>query len=270
MSNVRVDVGYTIKDGVEIKFRSPVDCSKVTGLIVYYPGLDRKKTSKVFAFADAHGNNVGDIDHLFAENAVVKVILDVTTGMAFVQNADTNAYLEAQFKGKAPVSHLEDKTNPHGVTAVQVGSAPAVESAEHPGCYYRTVDGVAEWINPPMELGVEYRTTDRYKGKPVYTKLDNFGEGPAEGVQEAYNLYSYHDGDDIHNPFYVFRNQITLERDSDAEGVNFTSIPLPFKSDSKEVFGCVETHYSMGWVRVTSVAGDFSDYDVYAQLWYYY
>lgn len=105
MSNIRVDVGYTIKDGTEIKFRSPVDCSAITGLIVYYPGSNGNITSKVFAFADAHGNNVGDIDHLFAENVVVKVILDVTTGMAFVQNADTNAYLEAQFASKAPAGY---------------------------------------------------------------------------------------------------------------------------------------------------------------------
>lgn len=27
-----------------------------------------------------------------------------------------------------------------------------------------------EWVNPPMELGVEYRTTERWGGKPVYTK----------------------------------------------------------------------------------------------------
>ncbi len=97
MPNIRVDVGYTIKDGSEIKFKSPVDCSVITGLVVYYPTDEGKTVSKVFAFADAHGNNVGDIDHLFAENVVVKVILDVTTGMAFVQNADTNTYLENRF-----------------------------------------------------------------------------------------------------------------------------------------------------------------------------
>ena len=118
MSNIRVDVGYTIKDGAEIKFRSPVDCSQVTGLIVYYPGADGNTTSKEFAFADAHGNNVGDIDHLFAENVVVKVILDVTTGMAFVQNADTNAYLEG---------HIQSKNNPHGVTAEQIGAVAKSE-----------------------------------------------------------------------------------------------------------------------------------------------
>lgn len=107
MSNIRVDVDYTIKDGTEIKFKSPVDCSQVTGLIVYYPGVNGNTVSKVFVLSDAHGNNVGDINHLFAENVAVKVILDVTTSMAFVQNADTNAYLEAQFAKKAPASGFE-------------------------------------------------------------------------------------------------------------------------------------------------------------------
>ncbi len=92
--NIRVDLNYPIKDGTEVVFRSPVDCSQVTGLKVYY---DNGNASQEFVFADAHGNNVGDIDHLFAENVAVKVILDVTTGMAFVQNADTNAYLEGRF-----------------------------------------------------------------------------------------------------------------------------------------------------------------------------
>lgn len=33
-----------------------------------------------------------------------------------------------------------------------------------------------EWVNPPMSLGVEYRTTERWNGKPVYTKLLNCGK----------------------------------------------------------------------------------------------
>ena len=35
-----------------------------------------------------------------------------------------------------------------------------------------------EWINPPMELGTEYRTTERYLGKPVYCKVVDFGTAP--------------------------------------------------------------------------------------------
>ena len=97
MANIRVDINETIKDGSEIVFRSPADCSAITGLIVYYVAEDGAAASKEFVLSDAHGHNVGDIDHLFAENVVVKVILDVTHGMAYVQNADTNAYIERTF-----------------------------------------------------------------------------------------------------------------------------------------------------------------------------
>ena len=39
-----------------------------------------------------------------------------------------------------------------------------------------------EWVNPPMQVGVEYRTTERYKSKPVYTKLHYFGEATNDKV----------------------------------------------------------------------------------------
>ena len=94
--NVRVNLNYAIYDGAEIVFKAPCDASEVTGLIVYYPG-DGGMVSSVFAFADAHTNDLGDIDHLFAAGAVVKVILDTDTNMAFIQNAATNAYLENRF-----------------------------------------------------------------------------------------------------------------------------------------------------------------------------
>lgn len=106
--NIIVDLNYPIKDGTEVVFRSPVDCSQVTGLLVNYYE-NGKPGSKEFAFADANGNNVGDIDHLFGEDVPVKVILDVTKkSMAFVQNADTNAYLEGRF------AELEDKIGTGG------------------------------------------------------------------------------------------------------------------------------------------------------------
>lgn len=40
------------------------------------------------------------------------------------------------------------------------------------------------WDHPPMELGVEYRTTERYLGKPVYTKLVDCGTIPAQGTHK--------------------------------------------------------------------------------------
>lgn len=38
-----------------------------------------------------------------------------------------------------------------------------------------------EYVNPPMKLGVEYRTTERYLGYPVYVKLINLGSLPNAG-----------------------------------------------------------------------------------------
>ena len=42
-----------------------------------------------------------------------------------------------------------------------------------------------EWVNPPMQLGVEYRTTERYLGKPVYVQLMDFGRAPAQGTMKS-------------------------------------------------------------------------------------
>lgn len=37
---------------------------------------------------------------------------------------------------------------------------------------------VEEWVEPPMAVGVEYRTAERFEGKPVYAKLVDFGALP--------------------------------------------------------------------------------------------
>lgn len=42
-----------------------------------------------------------------------------------------------------------------------------------------------EWVNPPMQLGVEYRTTERYLGKPVYVKLIDCGNLPDGTTKEV-------------------------------------------------------------------------------------
>ena len=95
--NVRVDLSTPIYDGMEVVFKAPCDAAQVTGLNLYYQ-KDGVQESQQFAFADANANDVGDIDALFATGAVVKVILDLETNMAFIQNADTNSYLENRFK----------------------------------------------------------------------------------------------------------------------------------------------------------------------------
>lgn len=42
-----------------------------------------------------------------------------------------------------------------------------------------------EYINPPMSLGVEYRTVERYLGNPVYVKLVNVGAAPNNSEKQV-------------------------------------------------------------------------------------
>ena len=55
-----------------------------------------------------------------------------------------------------------------------------------------------EWINPPMQLGVEYRTAERHNGQPVYAKAISFGKAPnasskdiSHGIENFGQLVSY-------------------------------------------------------------------------------
>ena len=58
------------------------------------------------------------------------------------------------------------------------------------GCkiHFNLVSGVwqpLEWENPPMFPGVEYRTTERWDGKAVYTMLVNCGALPTSGTTQV-------------------------------------------------------------------------------------
>ena len=260
MAKIKVTSKCALYDGMIMTFKAPCNCSAADGLNVYHQNV-----MQTFSFRDAHGNDVSNTENLFGLDAYVTVSLDTTNGYAYIQNADTNSYLE---------SHINNTENPHRVTAEQVGAAPAglhrtygslvdigittfpttMEAvanampnnsmividtrtimsggaqeisdwgntsngtayinkgysiarvtmmiiygsgnsvkgrlfvgswanstnkvgwvdygydgnASYPGCFYRAVDGVTEWINPPMIMGVEYRTTERWQGRPVY------------------------------------------------------------------------------------------------------
>lgn len=57
------------------------------------------------------------------------------------------------------------------------------------GYCIRTFDGTTwtpwEWPNPPMTLGVEYRTTERYLDKSVYLKAVDFGTLPNATLKQV-------------------------------------------------------------------------------------
>ena len=62
------------------------------------------------------------------------------------------------------------------------------EDTTYAGCYYYETTNGVEWVNPPMLVGVEYRTTERYNGKPVYVKVVDYGQLPNSKEGSNYGL----------------------------------------------------------------------------------
>lgn len=92
MAKIKVISKCELFDGMSITFKAPCDCTAVDGLNVYY-----NEYSQPFSFRDAHGKDLAGLDNLFTEGAYIKVILDTGNGYAYIQNGDTNSYLEATF-----------------------------------------------------------------------------------------------------------------------------------------------------------------------------
>lgn len=107
------------------------------------------------------------------------------------------------------------------------GLAPAVESSDYPGCYYRVVNGETEWLNPPMVDGVEYRLTKRYKGKPVYAMSLDFGALPNTGSERIAFSTSYTKVDE-----YLVLDVFAVKPGDDGENIHYK---LPFYNSSGEV-----------------------------------
>lgn len=59
-----------------------------------------------------------------------------------------------------------------------------------------------EYLNPPMQLGVEYRTTERYMGKPVYTMAFSTGNLRAAGVKAVITKSTDQNGNAL-SPHYL-------------------------------------------------------------------
>lgn len=95
MAQIKIELSAPPVDGMDVKFQAPCDCTAVTGIVLHYPAEDGSAATKELTFRDAHGNNLAGIGNLFSQGAYVKVIVDVGNGYAYIQNADTNGYLNS-------------------------------------------------------------------------------------------------------------------------------------------------------------------------------
>ena len=112
MANVKVNLDYPIEDGMSLTFKAPCNCTEVTGLKVYYKELtplSETDKSAIFIFKDAHGSTLTNIGNLFMSDSYVKVILDTTHRFAYIQNQDTNSYLEKKFSDiQSNIQNIKD------------------------------------------------------------------------------------------------------------------------------------------------------------------
>ena len=100
-------------------------------------------------------------------------VLIVHDKAAMLHQINTGVIYYASNIGTSPVQWGKIYNTHNKPTPAEIGVAPAVEDSSYPGCYYRMVDGVKEWINPPMAINAEYRTTERFKQYPVWTSIQS-------------------------------------------------------------------------------------------------
>lgn len=123
--------GEFLYHGKQVTFKSPCDSEGLTGLIV---------DGVTYDVVNAMGTQL--VGNSFDVGAMVSVIFDMNDNKAYVQNADTNAYLENKFKEKLDKSggtmtgHLtlsDDPTqNMHAATKKYVDEHGYSHPSTHP------------------------------------------------------------------------------------------------------------------------------------------
>lgn len=107
-----------------------------------------------------------------------------------------------------------------------------------------------EYVNPPMMPGVEYRTTERYWGKPVYCKLVNCGALPDTTEKLVY----YADNG-------VVNHIVRYSGEMFASGDTFS---MPYTMNGVEV--CVQ---AIGRTGINLYASyNASGFEAYVTVWY--
>ena len=107
---------------------------------------------------------------LTERNRITELSTSLETTDGNLETTDGKVETLETLTKKLPIENGGTGANNADIARYNLGVAPAIESQEHLGCYYRIVNNETEWINPPMMTNVEYRTTERCSGEPVYIK----------------------------------------------------------------------------------------------------
>lgn len=109
-----------------------------------------------------------------------------------------------------------------------------------------------EWVNPPMQVGVEYRTTKRRKGEAVYTKLIDMEAIPVTGEKSKPVANDATEIVEIKGIAYHYSNQGQV-------------FPLPL-IDGQTTFVSISVVKDSGFEVVIKSNGNLPDAYFYAQV----
>jgi hypothetical protein len=107
-----------------------------------------------------------------------------------------------------------------------------------------------EYVNPPMLEGVEYRTTERFNGKPVYARLINCGSLPNANFKNFYiapNILDIVriDGYLEHNANYTDKIPISQVTNADIRLYTDTTLQIITTSDQSAWDAHIAVYYTL-------------------------
>ena len=183
MAKIKIISDRPLVDGMTVTFRAPCECSAVDGLTVSYLGV-----AQSFTFRDAHCETVDGLGNLFSEGALVKAVLDVTNGGAYIQNADTNSYLEWELENRLQAVELWKNASPDSTFYQQTISLDLGEYS-YVSIYFRGFPAAESGVTVgPIPKGskmtMQYITTAKNVLHRHVTATDTgveFGAGQANG-----------------------------------------------------------------------------------------
>lgn len=185
--SVRYDAAQELTDEQKAQARTNIGADTVQGAVLYTPQslTDTQKTQargNIGAAPDGFGLG-GDAKPLTAAD-------DVNTIGASGWYGWVNNNVPINAIGVTSLTIMRVDAYSSGVKVQTLyGATDGGEFITQPivarRMIYGSKIGTWEYVNPPMQLGVEYRTTERYLGKPVYVKKVDFGNAPAGSIKEV-------------------------------------------------------------------------------------
>lgn len=114
MSKIKTIIDYHPANGKQLSFRAPCSSIDTDGLLI---------NNVEYTLVDADGNNIAGTANLWNSGAMVSVILDTVNTLAYIQNANTNGYLEAALQEAARMFLVTVNGNGADKTTAEILSA---------------------------------------------------------------------------------------------------------------------------------------------------